>query len=214
MKNTRGLCWIGAGIVLLLAALSLVLFNWRQDRSSGEITQAYLEELQSQLPEVPTETRTTELTGEDILALYQNQAETQTEPVQETVIALDDQDFLGIISIPELEIELPVLYGWSYPNLKIAPCRYSGAVQSGDLILAAHNYRSHFGRIQELNTGSVIYFTECSGVLHTYEVVQSELIAGRDVPAMDVGADEWDLTLFTCTLSGVNRVTVRAVETK
>ena len=58
-----------------------------------------------------------------------------------------------------------------------------------------------------------ILLTDRTGKIHHYEVVQTEIIPGQDVEAMEFGsAENWDLTLFTCTLSGQSRVTVRAVE--
>ena len=101
--------------------------------------------------------------------------------------------------------------GWSYPALKRAPCRYSGTAQDNDLIIAAHNYSAHFGRIGDLETGDSIIFTDTSGQVYNYTVAFAEVIAGTDVDQMFSGqATDWDLTLFTCTLSGQSRVTIRA----
>lgn len=195
---------------MLAAALLLVLYNWHQDQVGGQETQRYLSALQQQMPSVKeTDLAEKMLPQTDLLAEYaMESAETTTE----AVIDIDSETFLGVLSIPALQLELPVLHEWSYPNLKIAPCRYAGTVADGNLILAAHNYQSHFGRIGELNTGDIIYFTDCSGVMHTYAVVQTELVAGRDMQTMESGTEDWDLTLFTCTWSGRNRVTVRALE--
>lgn len=204
MKNTRGLCWILAGTVLLAAALSLCLYNWHQSIRSGKTAQEVLTVLKEELPPL-----TTELPEEDLFQEYG-----VSEPQEETVLTVYEYTYIGILTIPSLGIELPVQDEWSYPNLKIAPCRYAGTVADGNLIVAAHNYRSHFGRIGELNSGDEILFTECSGAVHTYEVVQTDLLIGTDVSAMAEGDENWDLTLFTCTLSGQSRVTVRAAEKK
>ncbi len=198
------MCWILLGTMLLLAALSLVLYNRHTDRASGTQTQALLEQLREQI--VSAEPEATEPSG----LIQEYQPEQQPEP--ETTLEVDGNTYLGVLEIPELALELPVLASWSYPNLKLAPCRYAGTVAEGNLILAAHNYQTHFGTIESLNTGAVLLFTTCAGVTHRYEVVQSDLIDGKNTEAMEAGDDEWDLTLFTCTLSGVNRVTVRAVE--
>lgn len=206
MKHHKGMCWILLGTMLLLAALSLVLYNRHTDRASGTQTQALLEQLREQI--VPPETEATEPSG--LIQEYQ----TEQQPEPETTLEVDGNTYLGVLEIPELGLELPVLASWSYPNLKLAPCRYAGTVAEGNLILAAHNYQTHFGTIESLNTGAVLLFTTCSGVTHRYEVVQSDLIDGKNTEAMEAGDDEWDLTLFTCTLSGVNRVTVRAVESE
>ena len=130
----------------------------------------------------------------------------------EGFIEIENNDYIGYISLPALGIELPVMSSWSYDNLKISPCRYKGSAAGGDLIIAAHNYSSHFGRLDEFQGGEEIIFISADGTVLNYEVIQTENISGKDVEAMEFGsADEWDLTLFTCTLSGQSRVTVRAV---
>lgn len=143
----------------------------------------------------------------DIFAEYENNE--SAEP--EVYYYIQEMSYMGLLSIPSLGLELPVMSDWSYPNLRIAPCRYSGTVADGNLIIAAHNYRSHFGRISELDSGDEIIFTDGSGVVHKYNVIQSEIINGKDTTSMETGSDEWDITLFTCTYSGLTRVTVRAV---
>ena len=65
-----------------------------------------------------------------------------------------------------------------------------------------------------LKTKDTIIFTDGKGIVYEYETVQTETVDGRDVEAMELGSENnWDLTLFTCTLSGQSRVTVRAVQT-
>ena len=209
MKKTHGRLCIILGAALLFAALSLVLYNLNQDRRSGNTARELLAELRQEMPvtsevsELPSETGF----GGDLFVEYET-----TEPAEEKLIEADGRLYVGIISIPSLQLELPVLSEWSYPNLKLSPCRYSGTAAGGNLIIAAHNYRSHFGRLQELVSGDTIFFTDGYGVTYEYETVQTENINGKDISAMESGsADGWDLTLFTCTLSGQSRVAVRAV---
>lgn len=195
---------------MLSASLFLVFSNFRQDNESSESASEILSELKQQIPE-PSENTSQPAKYNDIFREYEN----EKSPVEEKYIKIDDNYYIGTISIPSLDIELPVISEWSYPNLKLSPCRYKGSINEGNLIIAAHNYRSHFGRIQELNSGDSIIITDTSGILHNYEVVQSEIIDGYNIESMDFGSDdEWNLTLFTCTLSGQSRVTVRAVEIK
>lgn len=196
--------------MLLLAALFLVLYNLHEDEQSRRVSDEVLTELKQEIAEqsVPTETEPPEPTND----LY---AEYETEPETDPSLELDGEVYVGVISIPELGVELPVMQSWSYPNLRIAPCVYSGAAASDDLIIAAHNYRSHFGNISTLYSGSLIRFTDVSGMVYEYEVLQTDTISGYDAPSMREGGGEtWNLTLFTCTLSGRSRVSVRAVRTK
>ena len=114
---------------------------------------------------------------------------------------------LGILSIPVLELELPVLADWSYAKLKVAPCHYFGSYYGTDFVIAAHNYQTHFGRLPELQPGDLILFTDVSGGVHGYEVVLSETLPGNATEAMI--ASGFDLSLYTCTPGGASRVTVR-----
>ena len=197
--------WLISGAMLLIAALLLIFYNLHEDRQGAEHSEQIVQQLKKTLPEQESTDFPEFPTEEDLFSRY----ETPTEALFRT----EDGEFVAIIAIPDLGIELPVQSEWSYPALKYSPCRYKGSYLKGDLILAAHNYQSHFGRIRELNTGAEILLTDGTGKIHHYEVVQTEIIPGQDVEAMEFGsAENWDLTLFTCTLSGQSRVTVRAVE--
>ncbi len=129
------------------------------------------------------------------------------EQMDMPTIAVEELDYIGILSIHELNLELPVINDWSYPHLKKAPCRYVGSIYDNNCIIAAHNYSRHFGKINQLDIGSLLTFTDMDGNVFTYEVSEKETLGGTDVQEMISG--DWDLTLFTCTLGGKTRVTVR-----
>ena len=125
-------------------------------------------------------------------------------------IALEDLDgaaCIGVLEIPAIDLKLPVLSEWSYPLLKKAPCRYSGSAYLDNLVIAAHNYRTHFGKLKELETGDEVIFTDAAGNRFEYKVAAVEALIPQSVEDMTRG--EWALSLFTCTLDGKNRVTVR-----
>lgn len=211
MNKKHGLFCVVLGTALLIAALSLVFYNKNENKKSGEAAQSVLNELVEFIPSPPAEPVTEAMTGSDIFAEYD--IEPVTEAKVEPTISIAEKGYIGIVSIPDLELELPVMSEWSYVNLDISPCRYKGSVAEGDVIIAAHNYWTHFGRLSELGGGEIITFTEADGRIHTYEAIEIIQLDGRDIDGMDFGsADSWDMTLFTCTLSGQSRVTVRAVE--
>ncbi len=89
----------------------------------------------------------------------------------------------------------------------MAPCRYSGSVYLDNMVIAAHNYTHQFGLLQNLFGGEAVIFTDVDGNVFAYEVSQVETLASTDV--QEIIDSSWDLTLFTCTLSGTNRITVR-----
>lgn len=124
-----------------------------------------------------------------------------------TLKSLGDVACIGILEIPALDLELPVISSWSYSSLRLAPCRYSGSAYKGDLVIAAHNYQSHFGGLRTLPEGSEVFFTDAVGNRFSYYVAVTEALTPWSVDNMTSG--EWPLTLFTCTLDSQNRVTVR-----
>ena len=124
-----------------------------------------------------------------------------------TLKSLGDVACIGILEIPALNLELPVISSWSYSSLRLAPCRYSGSAYKGNLVIAAHNYQSHFGGLRTLPEGSEVFFTDAVGNRFSYYVAVTEALTPWSVDDMTSG--EWPLTLFTCTLDSQNRVTVR-----
>ena len=75
------------------------------------------------------------------------------------------------------------------------------------IMLMAHNYPTHFGRLNDLSEGSEIIFTDMDGNIWQYQVVVKDVLNPEDVEEMVAG--EYDLTLFTCTRGGSYRVTLR-----
>lgn len=122
-------------------------------------------------------------------------------------LQIGKQSYIGYIELPTLGLSLPVMSEWSYPKLRIAPCRYTGSVYDDSLIILAHNYTRHFGGIKDLAIGDPVQFIDAEGNIYQYTVAKHETLEKRDVREMV--ENEYDLTLFTCTYGGRNRITVR-----
>ncbi len=193
---------IFGGLLLLAAALCLALYNIREqtdaaNSAAGALNQIKQSIIQPQAPETVPES-TTDLWIPEHLR-------NPDMPMPETEI--DGQKYIGIVTIPALEISLPVISEWTYPRLKVAPCRFVGSAYKNDLIIMAHNYATHFGGLGRLQQEDEVYFEDMSGNVFQYRVVEKEIVDGMDGEEMVSG--EWDLTLFTCTVGGKSRVTIR-----
>ena len=206
MKSKRGTAWINLGLLLLAAALFLAAYNRNESYQAQRQSDVVLEEMSEALAQtvpaqtVPGQTEPPEL------------PEAMEEPLREMPVrTIRGRDYIGVLTIPALNLELPVLSQWDYTNLRIAPCRYEGSVYNGSLILCAHNYSSHFGRLKNLREGDTVQFTDMDDNVYTYQVVGLETLSPTDVEGMESG--DWDLTLFTCTVGGQSRVTVRLERT-
>lgn len=194
-KRKKGTVWICLGIMMLLAALLLGAFNMHENFEAGQSTRAVIDSLKEDLPD----------TKEDEKVRI---PEYLLDPDREMPVKrINGQDYIGVLTIPSLDLELPIISEWSYPRLRISPCRYSGSVYRDDMILLAHNYAAHFGKLKNLRPGDKVLFTDMENHMFTYEVVETEILMPKAVEEMESG--DWDLTLFTCTLGGKTRVTVR-----
>ena len=74
-------------------------------------------------------------------------------------------------------------------------------------MIAAHNYRTHFGLLESLAPGAQVKFTDVEGNVFSYEI--AEIVILEPTAIEELLSDEWNLTLFTCTYGGQARVAVR-----
>ena len=203
MKRKKKGTWLmTGGLLLIAAALFLTCFNlWDERRATNSAGEA-LRELEAVRPE---EAEATE-PGEAEIPAY------LLDPGREMpAVEVDGGRYIGVLEVPSLGLELPVMETWSYPNLRVAPCRYSGSAYQDDMIVAAHNYKTHFGQLKELRPGDEVRFTDTEGNVFRYAVAELETLGKYDIEEMTSG--DWDLTLFTCTYGGQSRVTVRCLRT-
>lgn len=208
MKKKKGKTLITGGLLLIAAALFLTAYNiWeaKQAENGAEIIRKALErDIAQNRKEGTADAEATDADAQEIAETPLYERYPDMEMPIETV---DGWEYIGILEIEALDLALPVLNEWSYPGLRKAPCRYKGSVYSHDMILAAHNYSSHFGNLKTLALGEEIVFTDVLGNRFIYELVDVEELPGTAVEDMEAG--EWDMTLFTCTLGGRSRVTLR-----
>ncbi len=182
------------GILLILCAFLLFGYN-RWDDSRAERAAATRAE---QLDEYRNEQN---LPGTD----------NDTDPDREMPeVIIDGIAYIGTLQVPSLGLNLPVISEWSYDNLKIAPCRYTGSVYRRDMVIAAHNYRRHFGAIRSLEKGTQIIFIDMNNNKFFYEIEANEILQPTQVEKMT--ESDYDLTLFTCVYDGTARQAIRCNE--
>lgn len=182
---------MAAGAVLVLAALLLSVYNRHEDERAGKEAESILLRIEAVIEE-----------------LNEQKNPSSAEDVDRSlpVVEMDGYGYVGYLTIPELERKLPVMAEWTYEQLKIAPCREFGSSRSDDLVIAAHNYTSHFGKLQELKEGSEVIFTDMDGIVNEYTVKEIKITDPYDVEAVQKSG--YALVLYTCTLGGKSRVTV------
>ena len=228
-KRRSGTVLILLGLAAAAAAIILTINNRRDDVAAGEAALADLQKMEDMLGidadgdgMIGTMPAEEYYRAHDIDPSSRSTARQEVSgnaPVYELhpemtmpTVEVDGHMYVGFLEIPAIKRTLPVMDTWSYPNLKIAPCRFVGTVYAHDMIVCAHNYDRHFGQIKTLKEGDKVSFTDVYGDRFESEVTEVIILQPTDVEEMKEPVD-WDLTLFTCTLGGATRVTVRCVMT-
>lgn len=183
-----GIAFVLAGTALILSALSLFLYNRYEDAQAGQKAESLLADVQTLIETAPS-------------ALPEENLR-QELPAAE----VDGYSFAGCLSVPGLGLELPVMSEWDYARLKIAPCRQFGSSRTDDLVIAAHNYKRHFGRLSQLEEGDSVIFTDMDGIENLYEVTRIDTLKPTEVDAVQNSGH--DLVLYTCTYGGSTRIAV------
>ena len=196
MRKSPGILCIVIGCVLLLAALGLYGYNRYEDAQAGAEAQVVVQDLEQKLEQTVSKAESTGTSSD---------SEEMLSP-ELPVVMLDGYDYIGVISIPAIDIKLPVMSDWSYPKLKISPCREFGSSRTDDLVIAAHNYESHFGKLGSVSVGDNVIFTDMDGVENHYIVQKTDILQPTDVDAVEHSG--YDLVLYTCTYGGKTRITV------
>ncbi|MDO5400562.1 MAG: sortase [Eubacteriales bacterium] len=204
MRIKRGTLPTALGLVLIAGALALSGYNLRSATQAETASVQAVAQLEQLRPEPKPRIDAASLVSIPDMELPDYVLCPEMEMPEKL---LNGRAYIGTLEIPALALELPVISRWSYPAFQVSPCRYQGSAYTDDLILAAHNYPAHFGRIKELNVGDRLSFTDMDGNVFSYQVVAREILEPEDVEAMEAGG--YALTLFTCTLGGQHRVTVR-----
>lgn len=187
--NKLGKYLIILGVILIVISLSLFTFNNLEDYHASKNSFEVLEMIDdNKIEEIVT--NVSNLTKQE-----------------ENVINVRGNDYIGIIEIPALNLELPIMSEFTYDKLKIAPCRYFGSIQTNDLVICGHSYLAHFGNLYRLQPKDIIIINDFHRQ-YIYEVEAIEILEATDINNML--DSQFDLTLYTCTKDSLRRVTIRA----
>lgn len=188
MRRKIGIIFVSVGLILILFAVGLLLYNAYENKKAEEMSKNLVNQLET--------------------IISQNKSEI-IDPFDKEmkVVEIDGYGYIGYLSIPALNLKLPVMSDCDYTRLKISPCRYFGSTKTDNLVICAHNFRSHFGYIGKIEPESTIIFTDMEGENLTYSVTSVETLQPTDVDKVKDTGD--DLILYTCTYGGRTRIAVR-----
>jgi len=204
--------FISIGYASLLVTLLIAAFNFYMEVKTTDTTEKVLNTLIPQIPHYSNSVSINHQTDNyrenpkysesNSISYYELNPE-----IDMSTVDINNTGYVGILNIPAIGLELPVIDVWNYSNLNFAPCRYSGTAYNGNFVICAHSYQTHFGKIGSLREGDTVTFTDIEGNKFEYEVLTTDVLNPTDIDEML--SEDYDLTLFTCNFSGKARITVR-----
>lgn len=212
----KGTFFITIGLLLLAAALLLTAYNVWDSHRAGAAAQEAVQSLKTMLPSPgetapePTEetsAQETTIPAEEAAPPEQTQPPAPLPEGEMPTVELNGYDYIGVLEVASLELSLPVMDQWDYERLKISPCRFAGNVYEDNLVICGHNYSQHFQPLKYVPVGTQVQFTDAVGNVFRYAVSSFDTVGPNDVERMISG--DWDLTLFTCNVSGQTRCAIR-----
>lgn len=208
-RNPKADLMIAGGLLLLAAALCIILCYYKDESRAADYAESIVRQIQERTMQMP-QSASSRSDGANVEE--REKADCAIPETNMPVLEIEGNLYVGTIELPSLDIILPVMSEWNYAKLKLSPCCFSGSVYLDDMIIAGHNYSGHFGSLKDLNPGDEIVFTDAEGNTFFYAVTELQQLDAAELQALIAG--NWDLTLFTCTFDGGDRVVVRCERQK
>ena len=135
----------------------------------------------------------------------------------EAEVEIDGYKVLGIIRIPKIDLEYPILNETNKTSMKKSITKFWGPNLNkvGNLTLAGHNNKdgTMFGKVKKLNIGDIIEIEDLYKNTVKYEIFDMYVIDPNDVSCVEsVDANTKEVTLITCTNGNKNRLITKARE--
>lgn len=141
----------------------------------------------------------------------------QIDVIQEIDQKIGEYKVIGIINIPKIGIEYPILEKTNKESLDLSITKFWGEKinQKGNVVLAGHNRLNNtmFGKIDKLENGDIIELTDSQMIIVKYQVFDKYIIDPNDIDCIfPVDENAREVTLITCSNRDKNRLVVKARE--
>ncbi|WP_221373233.1 class D sortase [Clostridium perfringens] len=209
IRNILGILLIVAGISLIGVTIWMKYDTYRQQ-------QAVLDSFRNLQFDVPEgENKDTEALKEEDTKENSNKAEkVEVEKEKKPEKAqLEEGKGIGILNIPKINLEIGIIEGVSYEDIKYVVGHFPGSPmpgEKGNFAIAGHRI-SYFGQafkdIDKLEKGDKVKVTY-NGKEYTYEVTDMYEVTPNETEALNPTKDA-TITIVTCTTDAKNRVIVK-----
>ena len=199
--------------ILIIVGIKTICFGNNENISNQEIAEKDDDTTIENSEETVLLTKIEEKKEKETVQDEAKQEENSTEDIKQentnnkikTYITSNGQkyDSIGIINIPSLGIEYPILATTSEKTLKVSVTKYWGGNPNevGNLCITGHNYKNSkfFGKLLSIKQGDIINITDLSGRTLDYTVYDTYVVDPKDTTCTSQLTDgKVEVTLITC----------------
>ena len=155
--------------------------------------------------------------AKNVIANINRSFEETTDTVQEINEQIDGHKVIGIIRIPKINLEYPILETTSKETLNLSITKFWGNKinEIGNVTLAGHNNLNGtmFGKTKNLEIGDIIELTDIQNITLKYKIFKKYVVDPNDITVIIPEQENVrEITLITCTNGNKNRLIIKAQE--
>ncbi|EGT3615414.1 class D sortase [Clostridium perfringens] len=207
IKNVLGVLLIVVGVSLIGVTLWMKYDTYKQQ-------QAVLESFKNLTFEVPEgENQNGDVNLEEENDGNKTESSETKENKKPEKAQLEEGKGIGILNIPKIDLEIGIIEGVRYEDIKYVVGHFPGTPmpgEKGNFAIAGHRV-SYFGEafkdIDKLQKGDKVNVTY-QGKEYTYEVTDMYEVTPSETEALNPTKDA-TMTIVTCTIDAKNRVIVK-----
>lgn len=159
----------------------------------------------------------TENKAKEVLQSIKTDLDNQNTSIEEINAELGGYQVVGIIKIPKIDLEYPILDRTNFESLNISVTKFWGNEinEIGNVTIAGHNTLAGamFGKLKKLQEGDIIELTDKQNITLQYKVFEISVIDPNDISIiLPVEEGTREVTLITCENGKTNRRIVKARE--
>ena len=157
--------------------------------------------------------------AQEVLANIKEDLESQDTSIEKIDAELGGYKVIGIIKIPKIDLEYPILETTNVESLNISVTKFWGndINEIGNVTIAGHNTLAGamFGKLKKLEEGDSIELTDKQNITLKYKVFETNVIDPNDISIiLPIEEGTREVTLITCENGQTNRRIVKAREIK
>ncbi len=165
-----------AGALLVLSSLAFVIITASLEKTAEKRIEEITSRMLSLMPEI------------------RNAQSDDRVDVSMASLSIDGTDYCALLEIPRYGAALPVCTEWNKTSVRMTPCRYTGSIYDGSIIIGGSDARGQLDFVSDITEGDAVLLTDAQGYCYAYKVssVETSDSASNEV----LSASDADLVLF------------------